>query len=273
MRLRISVGFWYVLLMTVVSKINGNHNLHEMSNYRSQRTPPIPRNTRFDKPIAEILVGQRAFVIGNNRRDGGILLDETRGEEDHLFKDPGNSNPRNKYIRQNRAIESTVQNVIDRDFIRGNSKDYSNPSNGFVPYPQEEDRFPSASFQIEESANWNSGFEDQKDYFDESEDERVNLEEFLDELSRQRVHGELENLRTGTRSRQGRRRKLTSQEQGILLVEALRKKRNSTYINDHRGHGSDIQSGIMDMLGKSTCREFLLAKFNIYPVFFVDLNL
>lgn len=252
MQLRVSTCR-YVLLITVVSTINGNYGHHEMSNYRSQRTPEIPRNTRLGKPIAGILVGQRAFVnnngFGNNRRDG-VLLDEIRGEEDHLFKDPGSS--RNKYVRQNRAIESTVQNVIDRDFIRGNSKDYPNPSNGFVPYPQE-DRFPSASFQSEETANWNSGFEDQKDYVHESEDEGLKLEEFLDELSRQRVHGVLEDSRTGTRSRQGRRRKLTSQEQGILLVEALRKKRNFTsYANDHRGHGSDIQSGIMDMLGKST---------------------
>lgn len=48
------------------------------------------------------------------------------------------------------------------------------------------------------------------------------------------------------------KKQLTSQQQGILLVEALRKKRNFTSAGDIRGHGSDLQSGIMDMLGKST---------------------
>ncbi|KAG6801767.1 hypothetical protein HZU73_02889 [Apis mellifera caucasica] len=48
--------------------------------------------------------------------------------------------------------------------------------------------------------------------------------------------------------RQGRKYKLTSQQQGTLLVEALRKKRN--YTGDHRGHNNDLQNGIMDMLGR-----------------------
>lgn len=58
-------------------------------------------------------------------------------------------------------------------------------------------------------------------------------------------------------NRRGRRRKLNSHEQGILLVEALGKKhRNySNSVGDYRGHPSnspDIHNGIIDMLGKST---------------------
>ena len=227
-----------------------------MANYRSEKTTRIPiRIGKFDKPISEVIVDQRGFInnhgFENNRRYGG-LVEEFSRDEDHTLKDL-ETQRNSKYVRQNRAIESTVHNVINRDLIRGSSKDYSNPSNGFDLYSHEKDRFPGSNFQNEENGNWDSEFHDQKNYFDESENGDMNLEEFLDELTRKRVNGELDNLRSGTRLRQGRRRKLTSQEQGILLVEALRKKRNFTYVNDHRGHGSDIQSGIMDMLGKSTC--------------------
>ncbi|XP_063976292.1 serine proteinase stubble isoform X2 [Diachasmimorpha longicaudata] len=59
------------------------------------------------------------------------------------------------------------------------------------------------------------------------------------------------------RGRRGRRRKLSSHEQGLLLVETLRKKRNYTGIEDHRGHATHLHSGIMDMLGRmipQTCK-------------------
>ncbi|XP_024227717.1 uncharacterized protein LOC100740075 isoform X1 [Bombus impatiens] len=70
---------------------------------------------------------------------------------------------------------------------------------------------------------------------------------FLDRLKKKMNGEELEQL-TSTSYRQGRRRKLTSQQQGTLLVEALRKKRN--YTGDHRGHNNDLQNGLMDMLGR-----------------------
>ncbi|XP_043287632.1 plasma kallikrein-like isoform X2 [Venturia canescens] len=64
--------------------------------------------------------------------------------------------------------------------------------------------------------------------------------------------------------RGGRRRKLTSHEQGLLLVETLRKKRNYTSpgkpggADDYRGYSSNaVNSGIMDMLGRmipQTCK-------------------
>ncbi|XP_025154120.1 serine proteinase stubble isoform X3 [Harpegnathos saltator] len=86
------------------------------------------------------------------------------------------------------------------------------------------------------------------------EGEGTNVQDFLDEIKRRRLSGDLEGLAAGGH-RQGRRRKLTSQQQGALLVETLRKKRNHT--SDHRGHSSNLQSGIMDMLGRmipQTCK-------------------
>jgi len=81
------------------------------------------------------------------------------------------------------------------------------------------------------------------------EEEEINIEELLNEIRRKRLNGELfGEIVDG--HRQGRGRKLTSQQQGALLVETLRKKRN--YTNDHRGHNSNLQSGLMDMLGRST---------------------
>ncbi|CAL7950822.1 unnamed protein product [Xylocopa violacea] len=79
--------------------------------------------------------------------------------------------------------------------------------------------------------------------FTEQEDD---IPKFLDRLKTKINNGEFEQLTTNYR--QGRRRKLSSQQQGTLLVEALRKKRNHT--EDHRGYNSDLQNGLMDMLGR-----------------------
>lgn len=248
--MRIFWTFRYVLLITAVNGINGKHDIHEMSNYRSASISGSL--SKFEKPIAHQLMGQRAFVNDyefSNRREG-TSFDESNRVKDPLFKDLANS--RDKYVRQNRAIESTVENVIDRDFIRGSSKDYSSSNSGFLSHSHE-DRFPPANYPSQESETWNQ-YDNQNDYFDVSDNDSVRFEKFLNDLSKKRTNGELDDLNSGTR--QGRRRKLNSQEQGILLVEALRKKRNFTYVNDHRGHGSDIQSGIMDMLGKSMLRQF-----------------
>ena len=75
------------------------------------------------------------------------------------------------------------------------------------------------------------------------------LEILLDELAlRKRLQDE------GTEKyslRGGRRRKLNSKEQGMLLVEALAKKQMN-YTGDQRGHPTpEVHNGIMDMLGRS----------------------
>ncbi|KAG7206547.1 hypothetical protein KM043_000237 [Ampulex compressa] len=87
----------------------------------------------------------------------------------------------------------------------------------------------------------------------DAESRRFDLRDFLQEIKRKRLDGELDEL--VNEHRQGRRRKLSSQQQGALLVETLKKKRNHT--GDHRGHGSNLHNGIMDMLGRmipQTCK-------------------
>jgi len=79
------------------------------------------------------------------------------------------------------------------------------------------------------------------------EKEEINIQEVLNEIKRKRLNGVHDEMVDG--HRQGKGRKLTSQQQGALLVETLRKKRN--YTNDHRGHNSNLQSGLMEMLGRS----------------------
>lgn len=78
-------------------------------------------------------------------------------------------------------------------------------------------------------------------------DEENRFLNFLDRLKKKMNSEDVEKL-TSMSYRQGRKYKLTSQQQGTLLVEALRKKRN--YTGDHRGHNNDLQNGIMDMLGR-----------------------
>ncbi|XP_053977190.1 uncharacterized protein LOC128875552 isoform X1 [Hylaeus volcanicus] len=84
------------------------------------------------------------------------------------------------------------------------------------------------------------------DRYPEDVREENDVQGFLDQLKKRMVRGELEKVMTDYR--QGRRRKFNSQEQGTLLVEALRKKRN--YTGDHRGHNNNLHNSIMDMLGR-----------------------
>lgn len=79
--------------------------------------------------------------------------------------------------------------------------------------------------------------------------EKDDIENFLKQVKKTVKSGKLQQL-IESGYREGRRRKLNSEQQGTLLVEALRKKRNST--GDDRGHNSQLQNGIMDMLGRST---------------------
>ncbi|XP_012142634.1 uncharacterized protein LOC100882186 isoform X3 [Megachile rotundata] len=84
---------------------------------------------------------------------------------------------------------------------------------------------------------------------DDRIEKRQSLRNFLDLLRRRTNNGEFEeSVVTSYREGRGRGGKLNSQQQGNILVEALRKKRN--YTEDHRGHNSDLQNSIMDMLGR-----------------------
>uniref|UniRef100_A0ABD2XH32 Peptidase S1 domain-containing protein n=1 Tax=Trichogramma kaykai TaxID=54128 RepID=A0ABD2XH32_9HYME len=88
------------------------------------------------------------------------------------------------------------------------------------------------------------------------------LETLLDQLAlRKRLNkNELDSepySQVGGYKRGGRRRKLNSQEQGLLLVEALAKKQMN-FSGDQRGHQlPEVHNGIMDMLGRmipQTCK-------------------
>lgn len=91
----------------------------------------------------------------------------------------------------------------------------------------------------------------------------TNVRTFLDQLKKRMLRGEFEKL-VMTGYRQGRRRKLNSQQQGTLLVEALRIKRN--YTEDHRGHNNDLQTSIMDMLGRSM---FRVSQITFHPTYII----
>lgn len=90
---------------------------------------------------------------------------------------------------------------------------------------------------------------DLQDFKEDEIDNKHELQRLLEDLKNDK---ELTNEAIDiTRGRKGRRRKLSSHEQGLLLVETLKKKKNYTNLDDHRGHGGHLQSGIMDMLGRS----------------------
>ncbi|XP_031785244.1 serine proteinase stubble isoform X1 [Nasonia vitripennis] len=133
-------------------------------------------------------------------------------------------------IRENRAVASASRiNAIDRDRYE------------YRDEPLVEDNYYDQEYQDEE---------------DEDGDKRFTS--FLEELKHRKRLLQQEEDR-GYYGRRGRRRKLSSHEQGMLLVEALGKRqKNFTGINDHRGYQSpDVHNGIMDMLGRmipQTCK-------------------
>ncbi|XP_029172655.1 uncharacterized protein LOC114941724 isoform X3 [Nylanderia fulva] len=193
---------------------------------------------------------------------------EDSDEQQNLW----NHRTRQEVTRENRAIESTLKNVIGRPPLH-KVEQYEYFSN--FPYNSDEttdailenadfpaqnavfsknvqqDFFDHNAKEEEETKDWSGQNLFEKDL--QGVEEEIDIQEFLDEVRQKKLSGELEELLGG--HRQGRRRKLTSQQQGVLLVETLRKKRNHT--NDHRGHGSNLQSGLMDMLGRmipQTCK-------------------
>lgn len=79
--------------------------------------------------------------------------------------------------------------------------------------------------------------------------ENNNLEKLLNDL-----HNDLGKFYNNIKNnRRGRRRQLSSEEQSYLLMETLKKKNNNyTDIEGVRGHHeTNLQTGIMDMLGRS----------------------
>lgn len=179
-------------------------------------------------------------------------------DENHDLWQPEAGGTRQELTRENRAIESTLKNVIGRPFKVEQHQYFSNfpfGGDGSTDAILENADHPKSSVFSEdtqdhfsnhnaEEMDWNG-----QEIFerDPDEEEEINIQELLNEMKRKRLNGVLEETVDG--HRQGRERKLTSQQQGALLVETLRKKRN--YTSDHRGHNSNLQSGLMEMLGRS----------------------
>ncbi|KAJ8683963.1 hypothetical protein QAD02_019755 [Eretmocerus hayati] len=96
------------------------------------------------------------------------------------------------------------------------------------------------------------------DIDDQNQQQQVEVVEQIEEA--ESFQGMLDQLRVAAVHRTGRRRKLSSHEQGLLLIETLgNRNRNFTgLVDDHRGHHSpEMHAGIMDLLGRmipQTCK-------------------
>ncbi|XP_018053090.1 PREDICTED: complement C1s-B subcomponent-like isoform X2 [Atta colombica] len=208
-----------------------------------------------------------------NRREDNVLQNSPRrfamaddSNEPHDLWKPEASRMRQDLTRENRAIESNLKNVIG---IPSKVEQYQYFSNfpyggdGTTDAILENTDHPKNSMFSEdiqdhflnhntEEMDWSGQEVFEKD-LQNDEKEEINIQEVLNEIKRKRLNGVHDEMVDG--HRQGKGRKLTSQQQGALLVETLRKKRN--YTNDHRGHNSNLQSGLMEMLGRmipQTCK-------------------
>jgi len=201
----------------------------------------------------------------SNSREDNVLQNSPRrfavaedSDEHHTLWKPEIAKTRQDLTRENRAIESTLKNVIGRpskveqyQYFPYNDDSSTDAILENADYPKSsvfsKDTQESFLNHNTEEMDW-SGQEVFEEDSQDEEEEEINIEELLNEMRQKRLNGELFGEIVG--HRQGRGRKLTSQQQGALLVETLRKKRN--YTSDHRGHNSNLQSGLMDMLGRST---------------------
>ncbi|EFN74703.1 Serine proteinase stubble [Camponotus floridanus] len=269
-----------MLLITIAGALD-----HDNYSWKRKEDVKIAATSR---PVSSIKVkearSQRSSVHSTHRSrpsnpfKGDVLQNSPRrfavaedSEEQQNLWNLGTVKTRQDVKRENRAIESTLKNVIGRpsldkveqyqyfsnfpygdeaaDAILENAK---YPQNAIFSKDVQQEFLDQNAKEDEKEIDWSAQNVFQKDPQDELEEE-VNVQEFLDDIRQKKLNGEFEELLNG--HRQGRRRKLTSQQQGVLLVETLRKKRNHT--NDHRGHGSNLQSGLMDMLGRmipQTCK-------------------
>ncbi|KAK9308054.1 hypothetical protein QLX08_001786 [Tetragonisca angustula] len=184
-------------------------------------------------------------VIGNREFEGEPCVDvkkclDPRGEsswndEDYEYRHGGSRNAirRALFVRSNRRKEDDV--VESRNFRRRTA------DGGRDARTIDDSGNDSESYYV---SSLDDNVRGRRGYSNGTSQEENDLQSFLDRLTK-KVNGE---ELASSSHRQGRRRKLTSQQQGTLLVEALRKKRN--YTGDHRGHNNDLQNGLMDMLGR-----------------------
>ncbi|KAL0122460.1 hypothetical protein PUN28_007292 [Cardiocondyla obscurior] len=255
-----------VLLITVA----GAFNHHDARSWRrrddckiASRTPaPVKaKDTRLRSDTYRSRSSSSREALQTSPRRLAVADDSENDRRDFWKPETG----RQELTRENRAIESTLKNVIGRPPEAERYRYFSSfpfESGDAILENAEHPTTPTLSkdvqdhFSSHEEADWSGQevFDKDPQYEDEEEKvEEVNIQELLNEMRRKRLNGPHEETADG--HRQGRGRKLTSQQQGALLVETLRKKRNHT--SDHRGHSSNLQSGLMDMLGRmipQTCK-------------------
>lgn len=210
MWVKIIVIFCFTVVAHVATELE-HHDFYDMERYRT----------------SSLSAGRLALRGPSRRRDEGRL----RGSNDAVH-----------FVRENRAIETTLKNVV----VRGE------PIAGDLDQVKV-NRFP---WGVSSFHNTDEALEPEKlpEYFDGHQNEEAGQEQETDPAEL------LEELKSAIRNegssfRQGRRKKLTSQEQGTLLVEALKKRRNYTSNDDDpRGQSSSVQNSIMDILERSTRR-------------------
>lgn len=253
-----------VLLITVASAFDH----HDIYSWKRREDCKIAAASRSIIPIkVKETRLQRSDTYRSrspNPREDNVLQNSPRrfavaedSNEHHDLWKPETTRTRQDLTRENRAIESTLKNVIGRPSKVEQYQYFSNfPYNGDGSADailKNVDHSKSSVFSKNaqdhllkhnaEELDWSG----QEVFEKDEEEEEINIQELLNEMRQKKLKGVLEEVVDG--HRQGRGRKLTSQQQGALLVETLRKKRN--YTTDHRGHSSNLQNGLMDMLGRS----------------------
>ncbi|XP_076180237.1 uncharacterized protein LOC143153186 isoform X3 [Ptiloglossa arizonensis] len=250
------------------------------SDERTEQLPLLPGDVRFGRFKDEVSTMSRARNeerrtpreakrLDNNRAlsegfEGRTQFGISVREIDGKRRESRNENPRND--EKSRNSVSRIVFLGNRNRTRDASSYLSGKStSGDVTIAEKQSRKRRIDGEsVDEYVGGNGGRDsisgltnalqtravDERNHDNEYSDdvrEESDVKDFLDRLKKRLVTGELEKVVT-TDYRQGRKRKFNSQEQGTLLVEALRKKRN--YTGDHRGHNNNLQNSIMDMLGR-----------------------
>lgn len=253
-----------VLLITVASALDH----HDTYSWKRREDCKIAAASRLMVPVKVKETRLRRSDVyrsrSSNPREGNaahqnsprrFAVAEDSDEHYDLWK-PEAVRTRQDLTRENRAIESTLKNAVGKP-SKAEQYHFSNfPYVGDVSTDsilEDADHPKSSVFPKDTQDHFLSHNTEEMDWSGQEvvfgkdeEKEEINIQEVLNEMRRKRLNGVLEEMVDG--HRQGRGRKLTSQQQGALLVETLRKKRNHT--GDHRGH-SNLQNGLMDMLGRS----------------------
>ncbi|KAK0162487.1 hypothetical protein PV327_006261 [Microctonus hyperodae] len=229
----------YCVLMNLICHIHGR-NIYGTNGNQREFNKSTQKNfgyTQWNYPVNE-----KFYSIDRISTSDKRYLNQDKKDDDD---DNKNSE---LLFKQNRVEKKNYKNNL-----RGNSnlKSFNNPIININN--NDDDKMMKSKMITNEYSDLE--LSDLQNFKDETIDnidkEKVNeLERILEELKLKWNSGEFHNEQINS-GRRGRLRKLTSHEQGLILVETLKKKKNFTDIEDYRGHGGHLQSGLMDMLGRS----------------------